>query len=176
MELIYILRHKLSFVELRFLGTKLDETSAPDLLQYLLPHFLQHVADGNNWSEFQISGVSSEIDYRVLMVRCHQNRIIEDIKNLLARNQYAPLNCIDAQDLEALMDEADAWHINWNKLHISRNVLLFIIKSAYKGYKHINSKKAKRNWLIRLFQAIFGFCHKFVGNSFAGLYSPARSG
>ncbi|MDP2812398.1 MAG: hypothetical protein Q8O32_01770 [bacterium] len=87
---------------------------------------------GLSWRQIGIS----ESDVLLLLHICHRNQVIHELRAILAKNEYTPLNFDDAEKLSYILDEIERCHIDWHKLPVSKNVLIEIIDVAACGYEH----------------------------------------
>jgi len=122
----------LSLIELRQYVRQLNENSHPGFVFRIWLQCLYQINAGLSWGQIGIS----ESDMLLLRRICHHNQVIYELRAILAKNEYTPLNFDDAEKLRYILEEIERCQIDWHTLPVSKNVLMEIIELATCGYEH----------------------------------------
>lgn len=129
------LNETLSTPEIRYLVSIVNERVHPDFIFFLLHQCRKQARAGVSWSQLG----TSELDLKLLEVLCNQHQVIREIQKILAQNAQRPLNLVDADRLEMLMETADYYYLDWRRVPFTRATLWTIIDLTRTGYRHRQS-------------------------------------
>lgn len=125
-------------MELQIFVQHLDENAHPAYVWAIQQECYHQVRLGTRWCDIGIL----ELDLMVLLHVCQHRHMVREVQQVLAKNQFTPLNYNDAERLSALYNEFQRYPAEFRGLPISMECLHIMIELAACGYEHSSDIEA----------------------------------